>query len=287
MSNFENWWIKQESCKISCNAYKVVDWEYFIDNFLDGIPKEIAEDIKEKISAVSHNVESELTRFWFWKNDVPRIWWSIVSLYLHDWTNMLQGSWGFIRPNVVVTSAHVLRSIDNKKIRNIWLIVDGSWRIHRPVAVYFDTNNQDIAFILTKWRNENFINIWQDNRDKGYSTVSLWLSDLEPRFISDSFVSISERLNNTQIHMRRAMLIHSDLDGNGILDHIDHVHTHINLKPWDSGGLIIDENINLKWIATLGSLENYGGWYYEPVSVIQEVFLDFVSEMTKIWLEVK
>jgi len=264
-------------------AYKIESLVYFDDEFspedqyyIDQRKLELPTEIWNQLSQVGIEDDSL----------IQKLTGSIVSLVLTG-GELKFGfwSWGFIRPNVVITNAHVVRGSDTWDIGLMKAIIDGNGNSYTPKAIYFNKLcTSDVAFIVTEEASEHFID--KNDRDGiGWDIITLWIPKLVPDFQS----------NNNSTTLRPAIqnaaegYFKFDRNSNGIPEFEEFERANNHIKPWHSWWLVISPSWILEGIITRWTTnpEKNTGVLYTGMQDIHREFVDFVNSMTKLWVEVK
>lgn len=289
-----------ENYSPSADFQRRLVWEkiksYFWDSFkLDGLYlrpdflEEHQELINQRIQELPWEVGNRLDYSWVKNLEIrEKVESWVVSIIGHKWE--FSWSWGFIRPNVIATAAHVLRDPENGEMSLLGLILWWDGNTYTPKAIYIDTICwDDIAFILTDESAESSFEILKQDYSSTSDTLTLWMPWTQPSFFLESQMSLPEKIF-PMIQKFIEGLLRVDVDKDSTVDSKEYKTTYVHIVWGHSWGLVINPDTwGLKWIiARWSKYENVNIWgQYEPVSKLRPRFIDFVNAMTEFWLEVK
>jgi peptidoglycan hydrolase-like protein with peptidoglycan-binding domain len=173
-----------------------------------------------------------------------------------------RGSGSFIAPNMILTAEHVIRDLDTMEYKNI-TIRDAAWNRYDIVRIYVDPSQNDIAFIETKQRSQNYLPLAQGNTENRVDTegILLWFHQNRPRF---QRAQVTERMRGTET------FIHPRYDERG------QDFWYLDALPWDSGWPIILSDGTIAGIAIARYDKGGQGTIYETASYIQSLYNQIV-----------
>jgi peptidoglycan hydrolase-like protein with peptidoglycan-binding domain len=173
-----------------------------------------------------------------------------------------RGSGSFIAPNMILTAEHVIRDLDTMEYKNI-TIRDAAWNRYDIIRIYVDPSQNDIAFIETKQRSQNYLPLAQGNTENRVDTegILLWFHQNRPRF---QRAQVTERMRGTET------FIHPRYDERG------QDFWYLDALPWDSGWPIILSDGTIAGIAIARYDKEGQGTIYETASYIQSLYNQIV-----------
>lgn len=292
-----------ENYSPSANFHRKTVWENIESRFWDSfrIDKQLVnddnfykthEEFFNKLStSISINTRKNLEELGIvGEEKIQRITWSTVSIMWEQWKWFFTWSWGFIAPNVVATTAHVLRDAKNGElVLSTYRIISGDGKIFKPKAFYIDRIcDDDIAFILTDRSSDHSFDIWWREANSDSDTLTLWMPFWIPNFQLESNVWVTGKITSWFINFSQ-WLYQTDADNDGRPDIDEYSITDNPIRPWHSWWIVVDpESLWLKWLVARWSWPEFiSGWLYEPISKIRPRFVDFVKSMTQFGFEVE
>lgn len=214
-----------------------------------------------------------------------------LSSFILKWNQegLVLWSWWFIRPNVIVSAAHVIRNSKTWEIRPMYDVTDGNGNEYKVKAIYFNkVHTEDIAFIVTEEENTWYVDLYNKGVSQWEDIITLWMSQVKPRFTKGKqWLSWYQSFYGTL--WKNISKSFDDRDNDGILDIDEYLPSDNKVLSWDSWWLVVSETWELKWITSQWwELWRIHTWaYIEPHSKIVKQYGDFMQAMTKLWVEIK
>lgn len=191
----------------------------------------------------------------------------------------------FIRPNVIMTAAHVLRDPESWKVDGMRVIANADQHFFKVKSIYYTKiQTEDIAFIVTEESTTSYLDLYNREKQEGENIYTLGLSHFIPRFTQ--WVSRSTFYQNAMWARYGGM----DKDGDGKDDGEEYMLTDNPTPPWDSGWVAISNTGEVLGIVHGGATifwKNVWWTYIEPQSKIVNQYWDFIQAMIKLWVEIK
>ncbi len=215
-----------------------------------------------------------------------RIKWSLVSLLLKGEGWIALWSWWFIRPNVILTAAHVLRNKETGQVRPLYDITDGKGVSYEVEAIYYNKiNTEDIGFIVIKGHNSSYIELYSEPESE--EVITFGFSNIKPHFLKGKvWKTFLQSVLQEKYRMKWETRDH---DNDGKDDFREHTLVSNEMSKGDSWWLALWPEWKLHWIVSKGG--NFIGMHswssLEPKSKILQQFGDFIRAITKIRVKIK
>ncbi len=176
-------------------------------------------------------------------------------------SNIWNGTWSFVSPNVIMTAAHVVQNNNaagrNLKIRSM------TWKSY-TVSSVSRIPGEDIAFIRVRESSPlsfNLNNGWSLNSLA--NSVMLWTHGWNPdiRFAEQDSRN-AQVLRWAEIYRTSANT--ADFDGDGIKNSQDNTVALIQARKWNSGSILVDASGKPIWMITWAFHQWNGAAIVEP-----------------------